>query len=190
MSGRDVLLSTVIALTASGLAGGCSERPARQPDLIQEPPEHAAMDRLLRDFIHHPSASVSIQQGTEHFDDGVITLVVRGDGTATVEQLRAGTKQRFTKSLAADRIAAVGTALAEHHVTRARTSKLPRSPGDTPLVLRVDGDSGAAFRADLWYGDRYTDRDLDAILRLADVLVHEITGGALGQPVPDARTTP
>jgi len=169
----------VLVPIALGLAGGCPGPAARPPDSIQERPD---LDRLLRDLVHHPTATVTIQQGTEHVRDGVVTLIVRGDGNATVEQLRSGVTHRFTKALAADRLAAVGGALADHHLTRARTSTLPRPSIDSPVVLRLDPERGAPFRADLWSTDRGQDRDLDAILELADALVHEVTAGALGRP--------
>jgi hypothetical protein len=156
----------------------CADHAARQRDATKE---LTSMDDLVRHLDRHPAVTITIQQGTEHFDDGVITLAVRGDGTATVDQLRSGKSQRYSSRLAADRLASFGAELADHQLTRARTTTLPRQPGDTPLVLRVDGE-GTPFRADLWYGDRYQDRDLDQIIRVADAVVHEVSGGALGQP--------
>jgi hypothetical protein len=178
ISPRRPPVVTCAGLLALGLLGACADHPARQPGAIQEP---AAMDDVVRHLDRHPAATLTIQQGTEHFDDGQVTLALRGDGTATVEQLRSGKTQRYRAQLAPARVATVGAALAEHHFTRARTTSLPRQPGDTPLVLRLDG-AGPAFRADLWYADRYQDRDLDQLVQLADALIHEVSGGALGQP--------
>ena len=36
------------------------------------------------------------------------------------------------------------------------------------------------FTNQIWYADRYKDRDLDAIIRIADAVIHEVTKGRLG----------
>ena len=135
----------------------------------------------LRALDQHPDVAITIQQGTEYFRDGQITLIIRGDGRVRVEQRRSGVVHPFEVQLPPARIAAIGRALAEHRFTAARTTKLPRNPGDTPLVLRLERGTAAAFAADLWYADRYQDADLDAIVRQADALIYEVTGGRLGQ---------
>ena len=177
----------VAAAVLSALAGsawlaplGCSE-PSRRGETQKETP---TMDDLLRALDRHPDVTVVIRQGTEHFDDGLITLAIHGDGNATVEQRRSGREQQFTARLPAARIASLGGTLADHRFTAARTTKLPREPGDTPLLLRVDRGGAPAFQVEIWYADRYQDRDLDAIVRLADALIHEVTGGKLGQAPP------
>ncbi len=131
------------------------------------------MDDTLRQLDRHPQLSISIRQGTEHFGDGLVTVTARGDGLVVVDRRRAGTPSRVEAKLPPERIRDLGRALADHRLTAPRRSSLPREPGDSPLVLRVEGGP-RPFQADLWYGDRYQDRDLDAIIRLADGLVQEL----------------
>lgn len=167
------------AWLALALAAGCSEpsKPSTEPR--QEP---AAMDDSIRALDRHPTATVTIRFGTEHFGNGEIALAVRGDGAVSVEQRTATGVTRYTAQLDAARVAALGRALAEHRFTAPRTSAPPRDPGDSPLVLRLSGAGVPAFEAELWYADRFKDPDLDAIMRIADDLLHTASGGKLGQP--------
>jgi hypothetical protein len=142
------------------------------------------MDDLLRALERHADVAVVVRQGTEHFDDGLITLAVRGDGRVIVDQLAAGAAQQHSAKLDAARVAAFGSSLAAHRFTAARTTTLPREPGDTPLVLRVDRADAPVFEVHLWNADRYKDADLDAILRTADAMIHEVSGGTLGHAAP------
>jgi len=139
------------------------------------------MEDPLRAFDRHPTATVTIQFGTEHFGNGQITLALRGDGAVHVEQRVAGAVNHYSATLDGPRIAAIGRALAEHKFTEPRTSKLPRNPGDSPLVLRLSGSDVPAFEAKIWYGDRFTDADLDAILRATDDVLATASAGKLGQ---------
>ena len=138
------------------------------------------MEERLRTLAQHPGLTITIRSGTEHFRGGQITLSLRGDGDATIEQLRSGEHTRFAAKLGAARVDQVGRALGEHGFTRSRRSSLPREPGDTPLILDLSQEGQVLFHADLWYGDRYQDADLSAILDLWSTLLHEISGGKLG----------
>jgi hypothetical protein len=173
---RGARVGLIATLVAGSAAPGCSE-PAPRHDTQKE----SSMDDLLHALDRHADVAVTIRQGTEHFDDGQITLVVRGDGSATVEQLASGAAQHYAMKLDAARIATLGNLLAVHRFSAARTTTLPRKPGDTQLVLRVDRGGTQAFQAELWDADRYKDADLDAILHTADALIHEVSGGKLGQ---------
>ena len=180
MMPRTFARGLIVGALSLGLGAGCAERANRhRDDATKEPP---AMDDVLRNLARNPATTVTVQQGTEHFDDGQVTLTVRGDGTIEVEQRRSGAVTRHAGQLPVARIEALGAQLADLQLTRPRTTTLPRQPGHTPLVLRVEGGAARSFRADLWYGDRYQDRQLDGIIRLADALIHEVSGGALGQP--------
>jgi hypothetical protein len=159
----------MVALGAALALGACHDS-ARE----------SATDDALRTLDQHPGVAISIRQGTEHFRNGLVTLIVRGDGAVAVDQLRSGQTAHYEKQLSPDRIRDIGGQLAEHHLSAPRTTSLPRQPDDTPLVLRVEGAEPAPFQADLWYGDRYKDSDLDAIIRLADALVNEVSAGAVG----------
>lgn len=177
-SGRA--LGARVALIAT-LVGGSAAQGCREPSPRHDSQKEASMDDLLHALDRHADVAVVIRQGTEHFDDGLITLAVRGDGSATIEQLVNGATQRYAAKLDAARLATLGNTLAAHRFTAPRRTTLPREPGDTQLVLRVDRGGTPAFQAELWDADRYKDADLDAILRVADALIHEVSGGKLGQ---------
>jgi hypothetical protein len=175
------LLATLLAGAA---APGCSAPAPSRDTQKADPQKGSSMDDLLQSLDHHADVAVTVRQGTEHFDDGQITLVVRGDGKVTVDQLAAGATQHYALKLDAARVAQLGNLLAAHRFTAARTTTLPRQPGDTQLALRVERGGSQAFQAELWDADRYKDADLDAILHAADALIHEASGGKLGQPAP------
>jgi hypothetical protein len=161
------------------LAAACSE-PAKPQTAL--PQEATAMDDPLRAFDRHPTDTVTIRFGTEHFGNGEITLAVRGDGAVRVDQRAAGATTHYGAQLDAARIVALGRVLADHRFTAPRTSTLPRNPGDTQLVLRLSGGGVPAFETTIWYADRFGDRDLDEILRAADDVLYTASGGKLGQP--------
>jgi hypothetical protein len=168
----------MIALVILPGLGACHDTTRRPTDSSKE----TSMDDPLRTLDQHPGIAISIRQGTEHFRNGLVTLIIHGNGTVGVDQLRAGKAAHYEKQLPPDRIRDLGRQLAEHRVSAPRKTSLPRQPGDTPLVLRVEGAGPAPFQADVWYGDRYKDSDLDAIIRLADTLVNEVGGAAIGSP--------
>ena len=139
------------------------------------------MEDPLRVFDRHPTATVTIQAGTEHFGNGQVTLAMRGDGAVNVDQRVAGAVHHYTAQLDGARVAALGRALADHRFTAPRTSTMPRQPGDSQLVLRLSGDGVPTFEVTIWYADRFADRDLDAILRATDDVLATASGGKLGQ---------
>jgi hypothetical protein len=165
---RAAAILGALALVLPG-ASGCVKK------------ETTMMDAALRALDRHPELAVTVRLGTEYFRDGRIAVTVHGDGATTVEQLRSGTLTEYRAQLAAARVAEVGVALAERRFTEPRTSKLPRDPGDTPLRLALARGGTLLFQVDLWYGDRYTDANLNAIVELAENLVFEASGGKLGQ---------
>lgn len=146
-----------------------------------EKKEATTMEAELRALDRHPELTVTIRSGTEHFRGGQITVTLRGDGSTTVEQLQAGQRTEYQARLPPARVAQVGTTLADHHFTASRKSKLPREPGDTPLILSLSRGETPIFQANLWHGDRYTVADLDAILVLYGNLMFEASGGKLGE---------
>jgi hypothetical protein len=174
------MMQVLAASLALVLAAACSE-PPKPPTEPRK--EASAMDDPLRAFDRHPTAMVTIRFGTEHFGNGEITLAVRGDGAVSVDQRAAGAVTHYSAQLDAGRTIALGRALADHQFTAPRTSTLPRDPGDTRLVLQLSGSGVPAFETAIWYADRFKDRDLDAILRLADDLLYTASGGKLGQPL-------
>jgi hypothetical protein len=177
------MIHALTAWLALALAAACSEPSKPQTAPRQEA---SAMDDPLRAFDRHPTATVTIRFGTEHFGNGEITLTVRGDGAVSVDQRAAGTVTHHSAQLDGARIVALGGALADHQFTAPRTSTLPRNPGDTRLVLRLSGSGVRRFETTIWYADRFADRDLDAILRAADDLLYTASGGKLGQPAQPA----
>lgn len=166
-----------------GAAGPAAANPSASPGAAhpsaptgQEP---QTMDDPLRALDRHPGAVVTIRYGTEHFGKGLITLRLHGDGRAEVDQLAAGKPAHDELRLTAAQVATLGQRLADHKLTAPRTTTLPRQPGDTELHLALDG-AGPAFSIQLWYADRYKDPDLDAILQVADEVIHDVTAGRLG----------
>ena len=140
------------------------------------PTPEVTMTAQLRALPDHPSLTVVVQTGTEHFGNGLFTLSVQGDGALHLLQRRAGTPHNFTDTLSDDALTAFGATLAEHGFTRPRTSEMPREPGDTPVLLKLrDGDQ-TLFEANLWEADRYDDPDLDALLKAAEALIIEQVG--------------
>src|SRR5258707_13293816 len=108
-------VALIAALVAGSAAQGCSE-PSPRHDSQKE----ASMDDLLHALDRHADVAVVIRQGTEHFDDGLITLAVRGDGSATVAQLTSYAAQRYAAKLDAARVVTLGNTLATHRFTAAR----------------------------------------------------------------------
>ncbi len=173
------MIQVLTAWLAPALVAACSEPSKPQTAPRQEA---SAMDDPLRAFDRHPTATVTIRFGTEYFGKGEVTLAVRGDRAVSVEQRAAGAVTRYSAQLDGARIVALGRVLGDHRFTAPRTSTLPRNPGDTRLVLRLSGAGVPAFETTIWYGDRFADRDLDAILRAADDVLHTASGGKLGEP--------
>jgi hypothetical protein len=182
MRGIEMCAAAAIGLgMGAGGGAGCADRSTGR---THESQEHVVMTEPVRTLSTQRKATVVIQQGTEHFDDGQLAITIRGDGAVSVEQRQSGQRHEFSAQLDAARFAAVVDALAANHFTKTRTSKLPRNPGDTPLVLRFDDAGPAPFHAELWYGDRYSDAEIDRIIRLADDLIHTASAGTLGQAAP------
>jgi hypothetical protein len=182
MIGRAPWLALALAACAS------QPQPEPRTEPRNERSEATAMNQTneathdpLRAFDRHPTATVTIRYGTEHFGKGEVTLAVRGDGAVRVDQRIAGAVNHHEAQLDGARVAALGRTLAEHHFTSPRTSSLPREPGDTPLVLRLSGAGTPAFETTIWYADRFKDRDLDAILRVTDDVLYAASDGKLGQ---------
>jgi len=140
------------------------------------------MEEELASLTEHPDLEVVVEVGTEYWDQGVVTLTVRGDGTVQVRQLRSGAVRVWSGERDQAAIAAFGELAARHRFTIARTSELPRLPDDTPLRLALSRGGEERFSAALWSGDRFKDKDLDAILRAADKLSHDVSGGVVGYP--------
>lgn len=164
------------------LGAACPEPPRPQTEPREPHKEASAMEDPLRAFDRHPAATATIQFGTEHFGNGQITLVVRGDGAVSVDQRAASGLTQYTAKLDGAHVAAVGRALANHKFTAPRTSTMPRNPGDTQLVLRLSGAGVPAFETTIWYADRFKDQDLDAIMGIVEDLLYTASGGVLGQP--------
>ena len=139
------------------------------------------MTESLAELNHNPDLSVTIRVGTEHFGDGVITLVIRGDGLVAVEQRQAGATTRSEARLATEAVAELGRALDQQRFSAVRPTSPLRLPGDTQLVLEIARGDSPVFRASLWAADRFQDRELDEILRIADATIFDATAGRLGQ---------
>jgi hypothetical protein len=144
--------------------------------------EHSDVSDELRQVSAHPDLEIVIRTGTEHWRAGEITLLVRGNGSASVTQRQASGTASFAASLDKDEVDAFGRELAQRRFTARRTSKMPREPDDTPVRLALQRGGKIAFELEVWDGDRDGDADLDAILVAGQRLVHRVTKGALGTP--------
>jgi hypothetical protein len=138
--------------------------------------EGVSMNDRLRAFSTHPSLEVVIVLGTEHFDNGQFTVRVKGKGSAEVVQRRAGDTRQFTRTLDAAALDAFGRTLADNEFTLARTSTMPREPGDTPVLLQLLDGGTSQFEVELWEADRYEDKRLAAILQAAEALIKSMVG--------------
>jgi hypothetical protein len=67
-----------------------------------------------------PDLTVQIAIGIEHFEDGLVTLTVHGDGRATVVVRSAGQEQRYERRLEADELRRLGEELDELGLTSLR----------------------------------------------------------------------
>jgi len=134
------------------------------------------MSNRLRALSTHPSTEVIVVVGTEHNDNGQFTLRVSGDGSARVTQQRAGETREYSQHLDAAALDAFGKTLAENEFTRARTSSMPREPGDTPVRLQLTDGGTSQLEVDIWEADRYQDKQLAAILRAAEALIKSMVG--------------
>jgi hypothetical protein len=182
MRRRIILVIGMLGLAPPGCAN-----PARRAEAGAK--EQVTMEQELRRLAEQHDLMVTIRSGTEHFKSGQITLTLRGDGAAAVEQARSGERATFRARFAPERVAAIGGRLADHHFTAPRRSNMPREPGDTPLELVLTRAAAPRFQASLWYADRYDDADLNAIFELYDALVFEVTGGKWGVVIQFAEPT-
>jgi hypothetical protein len=162
-----------VVLAVCTIAGAGCSHPASLRST--ETMKGSAMNEPLRALDQHPAAVVSVTYGTEYFGDGQFTVTVEGNGRVAVEQRSAGARSDWEVRVAPARIAEIGRLLADHRLTAARTTHLPRSPGDTPLLLRFTCPDTPPFQVELWHADRYDDPDLDAIVALFEELAREAT---------------
>ncbi len=168
------------ASCGTGGTGGTGNARQERSDVSKEASND--VNQQLLQLSANPALEILVRTGTQHWQAGEVTLLVRGDGAATVTQRQATTNAAFEGALSKEELDAFGQALQAHRFTAARTSALPREPGDTPAVLALRRAGEVVFEASLWSADRDDDADLDAILRAADQLIHRISAGKLGQP--------
>jgi hypothetical protein len=125
-----------------------------------------------------PDLTVQIAIGIEHFEDGLVTLTVHGDGRATVVVRNAGQEQRYERRLEADELRRLGAELDERGRPAPRARPGGRPPDDAPIDVLVARDGRPLHSAELWYGDRWDDPRLDGVVRRFDALVDQIKAGA------------
>jgi hypothetical protein len=166
------------AVGAGAACGGGGASSARQE---RTNVSNDANHQLLQ-VSAHPSLEILIRIGTQHWQAGELTLVVHGSGSVEVTQRQAAATTSFGGVLPKADLDALGRELGAHRFTAARTSVLPREPGDTPVVLTLRHDGEVTFEAQIWNADRDVDADLDAILRAAERLIYRVSAGKLGQP--------
>lgn len=177
-----LLVASCCAIATGASCSGNGTRDVRPaPGDARNQASNDVNEQLLQ-LSAHPDLEILIRTGTQHWAAGEITLLLRGNGTVEVTQRQATKTTSFEGELAKDELDACGRTLHSHRFTAARTSALPREPGDVPAILTLRRDGEVVFTADLWNADRFDDADLGAILRAADQLVHRVSAGKLGQP--------
>ena len=121
-----------------------------------------------------PDLTVQIAIGIEHFEDGLVTLTVHGDGRATVVVRSAGDEQRYERRLEPDELRRLGEELDELGLTSLSARPGGRRPDDAPIEVLVARDGRPLHTAELWYGDRWDDPRLDGVVRRFDALVEQV----------------
>jgi hypothetical protein len=129
---------------------------------------------VLSQLADDPDLTVQIAIGIEHFEDGLVTLTVHGDGRATVVVRSAGEEQRYERTLEPDELRALGEELDALELTELRAKPGGRKPDDAPIEVLVARDGRPLHSARLWYGDRWDDPRLDGVVRRFDALVEEV----------------
>ena len=130
----------------------------------------------LGELSRHPELRTTLRWGREHQAAGQRPLQVSGSGAAIVEQKERGELRRFQGQLPPADVDAWGAALVAHRFLDERSSTLPRKPGDTPLLMRLESGDAPVFEVNIWSSDRYEDDDLHAILRHAESLITRVAG--------------
>jgi hypothetical protein len=139
----------------------------------------AVADDALSRLPDDPSLTVQIAIGIEHFEDGLVTLTVHGDGRATVVVRSAGEERRYERRLEPDELRRLGEELADLGLTSLRARPGGRPPDDAPVEVLVARDGRPLHSAELWYGDRWEDPQLDRLVRRFDALVDSVSEGAV-----------
>ena len=188
------LCALALALPTACTGGGTPVTPA--PDVIEHstaatdvaeaPPEPRAavpvsaketeMEELLRDLTAHPELEVRITVGTEYFATGQFTLAMAGSGKARVNQKMSGQVKDTEKDFSTDATAAFGKLMADNRLAAARTSTLPREPGDTQVKIEIARNNAPVFEVVIWNADRFDDPQLQVILKETERLLQDITG--------------
>lgn len=140
----------------------------------------ASWQQGLREWDRHPEWEVRITTGTEHFRKGVVTLVLRGDGSAQVLNRRAGQDLPPREGkVPADQVRELGSRLASVDLSALPGGDQPRVPGDTPVAIEVRKGGTIQAQARCWHADRYEIPTLDRLLERADDTILALTNGEL-----------
>jgi hypothetical protein len=118
-----------------------------------------------------PELAIQISMGTQHFRDGLVTLTLRGDGHATVVRRLADGEERHESELSAEERQSLADEFDSIDLTGLRATEGERKPGDTPVNVLVVRDGKTVSDQHLWFGDRYTDKGLDRLVRRFDEVV-------------------
>jgi hypothetical protein len=131
---------------------------------------------VLSQLADDPDLTVQIAIGIEHFEDGLVTLTVHGDGRATVVVRNAGEEERYERRLEPDEVRRLGEELDALGLTSLEARPGGRPPDDAPIDVLVARDGKPLHSAELWYGDRWDDPRLDGVVRRFDALVEKVKG--------------
>lgn len=137
------------------------------------------MNKLLESLIEHPDVSIAITMGEEHWSNGETTLVIQGDGSLKISNLRSGETKSYEGELDHSRLQAVGKSLAQADIGLLRPSDELREPDDMPVTVKIFLGDLELLNQELWEGDRFTDANLNSVIMLFEKLVSEFTEDAL-----------
>ena len=136
-------------------------------------------ERVLRELGADPDVSIEIEDGSEHFRGGLTRLVLRGDGHAQVEHRVAGELETYEGRLDANRLAEVGTELAQSGFATLEAPARLLVAGEAEVALAVRRNGSPLHVARIPDDARNDDERLETVLDVFARLVWEITGGEL-----------
>ncbi|HOU54899.1 MAG TPA: hypothetical protein PLQ97_13305 [Myxococcota bacterium] len=167
-------MMVVVLMASCGAAGG-HRKGEGGPKMT-----HATWQQELREWNGHPEWEVQITTGTEHFRKGLVTLLLRGDGTAVIRNRRAGQDLPPREgTVPAEQVRELGSRLGALDPSALPGGDRPRVPGDTPVRIEVRRQGTVQAEVRCWHSDRYEVATLDRVLEQADDIVLALTNGEL-----------
>jgi len=121
------------------------------------------------------NSSVRYQIGNPHFE-GRTTVVIQGNGTASVEFVRGAEKRSYLNQLAPERLEEVRSTLAAYDPRKLTASQKDLVPDEAQIQIEiVEGDCTwvRTFRDQ----DRWNQSNLQKDVELFESVAREVSGG-------------